>query len=980
MNRSIRPTQPWGRSFLGGLVLAGLLPLGAGAEGAPWGALSLAPVSDTTAPVRRLVAPTDYGRFESLGAASFSPDGRWMAASVSRFDADGEVRLAATDGSGVQVFEKATRLDFAEGGRWAALVLAPGQEDRRRLEQARRPIRNDLVLMDLSGQLAPDTIREVQTHAISPDGNWILLRRYRPEGNNAGRGADVLVRPLGAETVTQFGNISESAWADAGALLALVTDADGQAGNGVRLFDPASGRIRTLETQATRFQGLTWRSESRDLALFRVDPDTVRGDTLFTVLAWQGVDREGTQPRRLEGPVAVSDRDEMRVTAARGLRWSEDGARIFIALQDRAPEREEGARRGPATPAAGGGAGGAAGAAGARPDSVPGLEIWHARDVDPIPQQRLRANQDRNRSALASWTLSTGNTVYLGGDVPGEGLTVLPGERRALVQDDTPWGQERMFGPIFRDVYVADVFTGERTLVRRRVEFYQGASPSGRYLLFFEDDHFFVHDLERGEVRSLTAGIPTEFQNVQTDVVVDQKPPYGVGGWTEGEQHVLLYDRFDIWRVRPDGSAAERITDGAPEQIRHRIVRIDANETSYSRNGPWVVSLYGERTKASGYGELRPGRPVERLVYEDRNVSRIVRSDDGRRMSWVSQRYDTPPTLHVGDARFQGARDLVQVNTFVANEFLWGRSELVDFTNGWGVPLQASLHFPADFEPGKRYPMVVYHYERVSQGLHSWSNPSDRNAYNITAFTQNGYFVLQPDIVYRPRDPGRSAMATFDPALDAAIATGHIDPDQIGIMGHSWGGYQTTFAVTQTDRFAAGVAGAPLTNLMSMYLSFYWNSGSTDARIFEVSQGRMEVPWWQDYEAYRLNSPVHHIESMNTPLLMAFGTEDGAVEFNQGVEFYNAARRAGKDFVLLVYDGENHSLARRPNQVDYHRRTLEWFDHYLKGAPAPQWITDSVGYLDQQEKLRSGPAAGRVPGPVAPTPPTASTPPVGGGG
>jgi dipeptidyl aminopeptidase/acylaminoacyl peptidase len=967
MNRSSRPTSRWGRPAA---VIMAFMALGLAAE------LS-ASTTDTTAVARRLLTPADYGQFETLGGAAFSPDGRWMSATVTRFDADGEVRLAATDGQEVRVFPKATRLDFAEGGRWAVVVLAPGQDDRRRLEQARRPIRNDLVLLDLTGQVAPDTIREVQTHALSPDGRWILLRRYRPEGANAGRGADVLVRPLGGATVTQFGSISESAWADTGALLALVTDAEGQAGNGVRLFDPATGRIRTLETETTRFQGLTWRTDSRDLAVFRADPDTVRGDTLFTVLAWRGVDREGVQPARLEGPVTLEGKDPMRVTAARGLRWSEDGARIFIALQARAPERDPDARRpgNGAAPAAGGAPQGGGGA-GARPDSVPGLEIWHARDIDPIPQQRLRANQDRNRSALAAWTLTQSTPVYLGGDVPGEGVTILPGEQRALVQDDTPWGQERMFGPMFRDVYVVDVATGDRSLVRRRVEFYQGASPTGRYLLFFEDNQYFIHDLVRGEARSLTAGIPTSFENLQTDVVVDQKPPYGVGGWTEGDQHVLLYDQFDIWRVRPDGSNAERITEGATEQIRHRLVRIDTNETFYSRTGPWVVALYGERTKASGYGELRPGRPVDRLLYDDRSISRIARSDDGRRMSWVSQRYDLPPTLHVADARFQGARDLIQVNTFVADSFLWGRSELLDFTNGWGVPLQASLHYPADFEPGKQYPMVVYHYERVSQGVHSWINPSDRNAYNITAFTQNGYFVLQPDIVYRPRDPGRSAMATFEPVLDAAIATGHIDPARIGIMGHSWGGYQTTFAVTQTDRFAAGVAGAPLTNLMSMYLSFYWNSGSTDARIFEISQGRMEVPWWQDYEAYRMNSPVHHIEAMNTPLLMAFGTEDGAVEFNQGVEFYNAARRAGKDFVLLVYDGENHSLARRPNQIDYHRRTLEWFAHYLKGEPAPDWITEGVGYLDQQEKLRNGPAAGRIPGPTAPR----AEPPAGGEG
>jgi dipeptidyl aminopeptidase/acylaminoacyl peptidase len=245
--------------------------------------------------------------------------------------------------------------------------------------------------------------------------------------------------------------------------------------------------------------------------------------------------------------------------------------------------------------------------------------------------------------------------------------------------------------------------------------------------------------------------------------------------------------------------------------------------------------------------------------------------------------------------------------------------------------------------------MVVYIYERVSQRLHYYSVPSERSAYNDAVFTAEGYFVLQPDIVYRDRNPGVSAVAALEPAVQAAIASGMVDPDRVGLVGHSWGGYQTAFAVTQTDIFSAAVAGAPLTNLFSMYLSVYWNSGGTDAKIFEVSQGRMEVPFWEDVESYRLNSPVFFVDQLNTPLLVAHGTDDGAVDFNQGVEYYNAARRANKDFVLLVYNGENHGNRQKPNQLDYHRRIIQWLGHYLKGEPAPQWISEGVPYLEQEE-------------------------------
>ncbi|MCA9299093.1 MAG: prolyl oligopeptidase family serine peptidase, partial [Phycisphaerales bacterium] len=203
-----------------------------------------------------------------------------------------------------------------------------------------------------------------------------------------------------------------------------------------------------------------------------------------------------------------------------------------------------------------------------------------------------------------------------------------------------------------------------------------------------------------------------------------------------------------------------------------------------------------------------------------------------------------------------------------------------------------------------------------------------------------------------PQNPGLSAVECVVPAVHAALAHASIDPERVGLVGHSWGAYQTAFIVTQTDVFAAGIAGAPLTNMMSMSMSIYWNSGQTDAWIFHESQGRMDQPFWNDVQTYIANSPIFSIEDMNTPLLVAFGDDDGAVDFNQGVEMYNAARLAGKQLVMLVYPGENHGLARQENQVDYHYRILEWFGHYLKGDEADPWISEGVPWLEQEKQRK----------------------------
>jgi dipeptidyl aminopeptidase/acylaminoacyl peptidase len=305
----------------------------------------------------------------------------------------------------------------------------------------------------------------------------------------------------------------------------------------------------------------------------------------------------------------------------------------------------------------------------------------------------------------------------------------------------------------------------------------------------------------------------------------------------------------------------------------------------------------------------------------------------------------------VGGADLTDATQVTSSNPFQA-DYAWSpRTELLDFENRRGAPLQAALHYPANWEPGRQYPMIVYIYEIVSNQAHSYSVPSEESAYNPTIWTQQGYFVLRPDIVYYDRDPGVSAVDALVPAVEKAVASANIDAERVGLVGHSWGGYQTAFASTVTKTFATGVAGAPLTEMASMYLSVYWNSGSTDARIFEISQGRMEVPPWKDLESYTRNSAVWNIEQMETPLLMTFGDKDGAVDWHQGIVLYNAARRENKDLVMLVYEGENHSLAKKPNRLDYHRRINAWFAHYLKGEPAPDWMTKGVKFLEKDKLI-----------------------------
>jgi len=257
-------------------------------------------------------------------------------------------------------------------------------------------------------------------------------------------------------------------------------------------------------------------------------------------------------------------------------------------------------------------------------------------------------------------------------------------------------------------------------------------------------------------------------------------------------------------------------------------------------------------------------------------------------------------------------------------------------------------------------------YERLSDGLHSYVAPSERAPYNASVFTSRGYFFFQPDIVFRPREPGLSVIECVLPGVKAVVAKGQVDAAKVGVVGHSWGGFDASFLATHTDVFAAAIAGAPITNLVSNYGNFHWSNGIAETDHIETGQQRMEVPIYEDLQAYIRNSAVYGVGTMKTPLLISVGDQDGTVFWHQGLELYNIARRAGKNVVLVAYAGEDHGLRKKPNQVDYHHRIQQWFDHYLKGEPAAAWITDGHSVLDRERELKKG----------KPAPPQKTTAPV----
>ena len=902
-----------------GLLLAGLL-------GSP---------ALLSAQTRPTLTSDDYGRWETLGSFELDPTGRWLAANIRRTDESVEVRLHRADGSGEPlVLAHATEPGFSRDGRWLAYLKGVSPEE---AEKSKEPVRNQLGLVDLSARR--DTVLfQARAFAFRDDGRWLAVHAYAPADT---MGADLLVMDPATGAVTLLGNVESFAWQDEGPLLALTLRTAAGSGSGAAVFDPGTGVLRTLDSRDAHYRALTWRDDSRHLAVLRSVKEEGRDDPSHDVLVWDDV---GTArgPRVLSGSGRPELGDTLRITEHAGISFDSEGRTVFVGLRPWEP----------ATPASD-----SADAPAKDDKDEPGsdVQVWHWNDDVILRGQEVAAPRDARSTFLAAWHLDDRLVVL--GDELDEPVAMVEGGAWGLVPDHTPYHVARRFGGDVADWYRVDPSSGARTLLARGVEEGVKAGPDGRMALIYEGDRWVAVTLATLERKVLGEGSCAAFTRSSEEY--DYPGPrrsWGVGGWMEGEGAAVLHDQQDVWRADLRSGALTRLTRGAEEGRQYRVTDPDPEARPVGRGPtgldpaePVWLSVRDRTTKASGYARVSRSGQVETLLLRDAQVMGLRRARDAQRYALRTERWDDAPDVFVGSASLADLTQVTATNPFRA-EYAWGHTELVSYTTDAGRDLQAILVYPADFEPGRKYPLILYQYERLSDGLHRYHAPSERSYYNYQVWSQQGYFVLMPDIVYAPGRPGPSALDAVEHALDAAVATGHVDPDHMGLIGHSWGGYQAAYLPTRTHRFAASVAGAAITDFISFAGAIHWGPGLEEFGHWETGQARMAVPPWEDLEGHLESSPVNFIDNLRTPVLLMHGDSDGTVDFRQGLEYYNYARRAGKQVVMLVYPGADHGLRKKEQQVDYHRRILEWFGHWLKGDAAPDWITRGESWAERAKR------------------------------
>lgn len=614
------------------------------------------------------------------------------------------------------------------------------------------------------------------------------------------------------------------------------------------------------------------------------------------------------------------DRDAKIVsTSFASLKIARDGRQVFFGLQQPQPA-----------------------------DPGPGVQVWNTGDKFIYPSKAMVGNWEKLEKVGLWWpdtdtyspvTDTLKPKLMLNGD-QSHALLFNPMANEPSNDREAPL-----------DIFIRDLRSGDTRLLLKSQPASGdrlSVSPLGRYVVYFRDGNWHVYDIYGRHSRNLTAAINAEFAQSDHNWP-EEAPAFGHPGWMDGDEALLLYDRYDIWKVAADGSYTRRLTKGSETGTRFRIVSDPPNDEGAgnydgSKKGSYLSSqkilLSRQKAFQHGYSVLNDRKVMAATDMREAYRSQPLLSDDGSCVVFIEEGFNTPPRIV---ASGKGSRNnVVYASNPQHSRFRCGDRKIISYQDASGSPLNGILYYPVGYTPEKKYPMVVHVYEMQSGGAHRYINPTLYNpvGFNITHLTANGYFVLLPDIRQRIGETGNAALFCTVAALDAAIACASVDAARVGLIGQSFGGYETLFIATHSNRFAAAVCGAGISDYISGYLDVAWGLGRPRFYHYEYGQMRMGKSLFDDPGRYRDNSPLYSAGNLNTPLLLWAGTADTQVNYDQSIKFYLAMRRLGKEGTMLLYPDEGHVLYGSANQRHLTQSIGQWFDHHLKGKEMPEWSRD----------------------------------------
>ncbi len=899
---------------------------------------------------------TVYDSWQSISSEHISNNGKWVLYSVTPQEGDALLKITELKSKETWSVPRVNAAEFTENSEFAVFMIKPFFKDTRQAKIKKKKAddmpKDSLGIVMLGNQIVWKAA-DVKSYALAEnssdyivylknknvldsasskaktdkkDTDFYFADDAKAESKNKD-GNDLILRNLNLGSETTFKYVTDYIISKNGKFLSFISTGskkDSTIIPGAYYFDIKQQKLVKISTGKGQYKSLAFNEDGTELA-FSADKSPEKSlQKLYDLYYFKA---PADSAKIIAGRTSLGMPENWNVSGDGKIIFSRNGNKLFFGTAPIQPVKDttlvdfENAQ----------------------------VDVWNYKDDYLQPMQLKNLEKDLKRYYLAVILLNNQNKLIQLADEKIPGVDIADEGDAEFAMAATDFGNRvemQWMGGTFQDLYIISTLTGERIKISEKVRGNPGISPKGNFVVWYNraDKNWYSYAVKTRKQVLLNTGMNVKFYDEENDVP-DEPSPYGIASWTKDDKRVLIYDRYDIWSFDPQNGKSENFTNGLgraknitfrynPMQPKEKF--IDAGETIY-------LKAFNDVSKMNGWYKknVNNSKKPEFLLMEGYSYSNPEKAKNADVLVYEKANYKTSPDLYVSEG-FKNEEKLSSINLQQKN-YNWGTAELVKWTTPKGYSSEGILYKPEDFDPTKKYPMIVYFYEKLSDGLYNYQAPAPTpSRLNISFFVSNGYLVFAPDIHYEEGYPGRSAEEFINSGVESLKKNTWVDGSKIGIQGQSWGGYQVAHLITRTNMYAAAWAGAPVVNMTSAYGGIRWESGMNRQFQYERTQSRIGATLWEKPELYIENSPLFHFPNVQTPVVIMANDADGAVPWYQGIEMFTGLRRLGKPVWMLNYNNEAHNLVLRQNRKDIQIREQQFFDHFLKGKPAPQWMEKGI--------------------------------------
>ena len=892
-----------------------------------------------------------YNLWEKIDNSMISPDGKWVSYELNPGKGDGNLILVNLFNKKSDTIKRGYDAVFSPNSDFIAFKIKPPEDstrkaklEKKKKEQMPKDSFGVVSFLNLGGkELFIDSYFKsgnlVSFKVPEENASWtaFTLENSKNKKDTASRSniktyEFIVLNPVTSKKF-EFADVSDFSFSKNGSKLGFITLKKGKNDtSSVTLFDTREQKEKEIFKSQGYIKNISLDDKGTQSA-FIYSPDTAEVKR-YGLFYWSAAENK---VRKIADMNSTGIPYDWEISEHANLNFSEDGTMLYFGTapkilqppKDTIPD-----------------------------DEIAKLDVWHWDDPLLQTQQIHELEKEKKRNYRAVYHL-TDKTDVVNRIVQLEDKTLETvrtslkgnGKYAAGISYKPYLKMQSWCDPEYSDIYSVNVLTGERKLIFEKARYRAWISSGGNYILWFntDDSSYYSYSNINNEYYQLTKSIHLQFCDELWDMP-NPPEPYGIGGWIQNDSYVLIYDRFDIWKFSPDNSELPvKLTEGRESQTRYRYIKLDPEEIFIKKDETILLKSFNEDNYSEGYYSLivDSGELPKKLILQDYHFSGLKKSKKADKIIWQKCTYTEFNNIWNSNIDFSGQEKISDANP-QQTKYLWGTAELVKWKGPNNEDMRGILYKPENFNPENKYPMIVYFYEKYTDRINYYYPVApSRSVINFPLYNSNGYVIFLPDISYDIGYPGESALKYVMSGTAYVISLGFIDENNVGLQGQSWGGYQVAYIVTQTNFYKCAMAGAPVANMTSAYGGIRLESGIVRSHQYEDTQSRIGVTLWDSLSLYIKNSPLFFADKISTPLLIMANDADGAVPWQQGIEFFNALRRLDKKVWMLTYNDDQHNLTKWPNRVDLSIRMKQFFDHFLKGEAMPKWMSEGIPAINK---------------------------------